>query len=111
VTLVPKTNRLKNSKLLESKRIASEDHFLDLYKRSKPAKARRDKSPDDFEFEKSAGECTFKPNITRSVHDKGALLDKSATQEIKGMSKLLERMNKGRQDAEVRKQITERGPI
>ena len=110
MTLVPKTNRVMNSKLLDSKRVASEDHLLYLYRRSKPAKERIDKSPDDFEFEKSAGECTFKPNITKLTHE-GSILDKSTTQEIKGMDKLLERMNKGRQDAERKKQITERGPM
>ena len=111
MTLVPKTNKLKNSQLLDYKRVASEDHFADLYKRSKPNKERRDKSPDDFEFEKNAGECTFKPQLNRPMHDKGSVLSKSSTQEIKGLGKLLERMNKGRQDAEVKKQITERGPI
>ena len=77
--------------------------------RAKPARARRDKSPDDFELEKSKGHCTFRPNISRSSKSKLIGLENSSNQEIKGVGKLLERMSKARQEADMKKKFTERG--
>ena len=46
------------------------DKFTDLYELSKTLqqfKWRKDKSRDDYEFEKDKEECTFVPNVTRVV--------------------------------------------
>jgi hypothetical protein len=39
---------------------------LDLYERAKFGKEKREKTKEDYDFEKNKDECTFQPNIEES---------------------------------------------
>ena len=49
--------------------------FNDLFELSKklqPLKQKEDKNAVDYEFEKSRDECSFKPNLTKTLGDENA---------------------------------------
>ena len=41
----------------------NKNKFTELYSKAKPARERKDKTADDYEYEKGITECTFTPNI------------------------------------------------
>lgn len=45
----------------------SVDRFTELYNKAKPMREKKDKTAHDFEYEKGADECTFIPNISKSM--------------------------------------------
>jgi len=52
--------------------MGTSDKWSELYSMADKRKGRRDKSTDDYRFERERSECTFRPNIERLNLKKGA---------------------------------------
>ena len=63
------------------------------------------KHTNDYEFDKMRDDCTFKPQINYGVTQE----EEQNVQNIKGMDKMMDRMNKARELQMQRKLMTERG--
>jgi hypothetical protein len=101
------------------------DKCMELFMKAKPLKEKRDKTKDDFDFEKAKDECTFQPNIESSQKTLEVLFygsqqrmmdsqffasgDSDITQHIKGYQMVTQRLKKGRDDREKVKAMTTRG--
>ena len=82
------------------------DRNKDLFNRSK-LKSKHNKESNDYWFERQGDECKFRPQINKAQIN--LLRDRSTRSiEIKGMDKIMERLKKGRETAEIKKRMTER---
>lgn len=61
-TFKPKINKYEGNRS-QSRLTKSVDKFTELYMKAKPRREKRDKTREDFDFEKGKEECTFQPNI------------------------------------------------
>jgi hypothetical protein len=84
--------------------VTTGDRNKDLFNRSK-LKNKQDKESNDYWFERQGDECKFKPQINK---ENNARERSARVLEIKGMDKIMERMKKGREAAEIKKRMTER---
>jgi hypothetical protein len=106
-TFHPMTNENVRIKANESMQTTG-DKCFDLYQlASAKAKSKIDKSKDEYEFEKSAQECTFQPNIAKE----GARRNEETPHYVnqRSIQETLERLKKGREEREFKKKMTERG--
>jgi len=94
------------------------DKCTELYMRAKPLKERKDKTRDDFDFEKGKDECTFHPNIGDSQRNMEVLYYGSqpgdshmfATGDsVRGFATATQRLQKGRQEREKTRAMHARG--
>eukprot|EP00347_Sterkiella_histriomuscorum_P013308 403365213 len=123
-TFKPKITNYESNK---SRVLQGNDKFLELYSKAKPMHEKRDKTRNDYEFEKGQEECTFQPNIGESQKNMDQLyfstnqytdsqflgsdggLNQTTTQNIKGYQMMMARMQKGREDRDKVKAMTSRG--
>jgi hypothetical protein len=72
--------------------------FNDLFQLSKQLQPRQDKTPVDLDFDKSRDQCTFHPSLQAS---QPSLLSQSKSVcDIRGLQKVQERMQRGRDERE-----------
>lgn len=97
------------------------DHLVGLYKLGANRAERKDKASDDYWYERNADECKFQPKINKPRLRSSERISPSnpstvrhapqppqSVKNIKGYDKVLQRLEKGRQDADFRKRMTER---
>ena len=93
------------------------DHLVGLYNLGANYAERKNKDSNDYWDERNADECSFQPKINKPRIKSGDRIPSNpsilkaqpnSVKNIKGMDKLLERLEKGRQDAAYRKKMTER---
>ena len=95
------------------------DKNTELYQKAKSNKEKKDKSTNDYEFERNQAECTFKPQINQhkkaeptpynSNVDSEGIATSQETQNIRGFQVTMARLAKGREDREKFKHATSRG--
>jgi hypothetical protein len=105
-TFHPMTN--ENVQVRQDESIQSTgDKCFDLYQLSKTKKKEKiDKTREEYDFEKSAPDCTFQPNINKDLSREA---NKQFYVNQKSIQDNLERMKKAREDREFKKKMTERG--
>lgn len=82
------------------------DKCFDLYRLASVKQKKADKSKEEYEFEKNANECYFRPNINKDITRNEEIphyVNQSSIQ------KNLERMERARKEREFKKKMTERG--
>ncbi len=65
---------------------------------------KKQKSTNDYQYEQQKEECTFKPNI-----NKGVKQGKTNLSNVKGMERVMDRMNKAKEKDDTKKMWCERG--
>ena len=105
-TFHPMTN--ENVQVRQDESIQSTgDKCFDLYQLSKVNKKEKiDKTREEYDFEKSAPDCTFQPNINK---DASRQSNRQYYVNQKSIQDNLERMKKAREERDFKKKMTERG--
>lgn len=95
--------KIINVKLETQSKVQTGNKNLDLYNMALNKPLKNDIPTDEVEFQKSRKECKFKPDTY-----KPAPKPSHNAPTIKGMDKLLSRLQKGREEHEFKRAMTER---
>ena len=97
---------------VNSKKPQSKPRFLELYDLSKNRREKKDRNPEEIEFERNAEHCTFKPEIMPNNNTSKKLsISKSPEYFARDVEKTVERMRNARKEREFIKLWTERGVV
>ena len=95
-----------------SKKPQSKPRFLELYDLSKNRREKKDRDPEEIEFERNAEHCTFKPEIMPNNNTSKKLsISKSPEYFARDVEKTVERMRNARKERDFIKLWTERGVV
>jgi len=95
------TNKVKNNK----------PRFLELYDLAKNKNSKKDRNPEEIEYERNLEHCTFKPEINGNNNKKVVSIEKSPEFFARDIEKTVERMRNARKEREFVKLWTERGVV
>lgn len=108
LTLHPKTNKHTNYRMVRQPHNSSGDHNVDLYYKSK-VHEKRDKTSEEYWYEKEAGECYHRPAINRGKKkDQGYANERAFDRARDAREKQLRRMEQAREEKNFKKKMTER---
>jgi len=108
LTLHPKTNKMKNQRWVRQPNYSTGDHNVDLYSKSK-VHEKRDKTSEEYWFEKEANECYHTPEINKGKKkDEGYVNERQFDRMREAREKQIRRMNQAREEKNFKKKMTER---
>jgi len=106
LTLHPKTNKRKNERMVRQPHYTTGDHNQDLYTKSK-VHEKRNKTSEEYWFEKEAQECSFRPEINRGKgKDQGYVNEQRHDRMREAREKQLMRMERAREEKNFKKKMT-----